>query len=276
MKLWWAYFCPLVVAYGVSLVWVWDNWMLPDSYYSHGPLVPVVALLVLWLRRDEWRATPVRTDGRAWWLLGTGLFMHLCGAALMVDSLSAASMALSLPGVVWLALGTARLRALGPILGLIVFALPMSMLMTGRIAFELKEVAIDLAVVLTDLLGIETERRGANLYVAPHTEPLEVADACSGLRSLIALTTLGYCVAFFMGPQRGPRRWVLLAASVPIAVLTNVVRIASICALARFESVDYAATTGHEITRWIAWVVALGLLLGLDWVLSSRQEGAKS
>ena len=100
-----------------------------------------------------------------------------------------------------------------------------------------------------------------------------MADACSGLRSLIALTTLGYCVAYFMGPQRGARRWVLLAAAVPIAVLTNVVRISSICALAHFEGVHYAATTGHEITRWVAWVVAMVLLLCLDGLLSSRSGG---
>lgn len=275
MKRWWAYFFPLLVAYGVSLVWIWDNWMLPESYYSHGPLVPLVAIVVLWTRRADWGAVPVSTDGRGWWLLGAGLLLHLCGAALMIDSLSAASMALSVPGVVWLGLGAERAKRLWPVLCLIVFALPMPMLMTGRIAFELKEVAIDLSLGLTDLLGIETERRGADLYVAPHAEPLEVADACSGLRSLIALTTLGYCVAFFMGPQAGARRWVLLVAAVPIAVLTNVFRITSICALARFESVEYAATTGHEITRWVAWFVALAMLLGLDWLLSRGREGAE-
>ena len=268
MKLFWLFFLPVITAYGTTGKWILDRWMLPDSYYSHGPLVPLVAAAMVFLRRDSWGAVPARADARGWWILGPGLALHLCGAALMIDSLSAASLMLSTVGVVWVSMGLGRLNRLWPVLALAVFAIPMPIFMTGRLAFELKEVAIDASEFLTTLLGVEVFRSAADLYVHPHKEPLQVADACSGLRSLIALTTLGYCVAFFMGPQRGLRRWILLVSAVPIAVVTNIVRITGICIWARFEGVQSASTTGHDILRWVAWIVAFGLLLLLDKILS--------
>lgn len=262
------FFLPLAVAYGATGKWILDRWLLPDSYYSHGPLVPLIAAAVLWLRRAEWASAPSHVDLRGWWILGPGLMAHLCGAALMIDSLSAASVMVSLVGITWLSVGWARLNHLWAILALAAFAIPMPIFMTGRLAFELKEVAIDMSEWLTVALGVDVKRTAADLYVAGHSQPLQVADACSGLRSLIALTTLGYCVAFFLGPQKGLRRWVLLVSAVPIAVITNVVRITGICIWARFYGVPSASTTGHDILRWIAWGVAFGLLLLLDKILS--------
>lgn len=268
-----VFFLPLVVAYGVTLKWVYDSWMLPESYYSHGPLLVVAAVIVLWSRRRDWGAVPAAGDARGWWLLGPGLLLHLCGGALMIDSLSAASMVIALAGATWLALGWPRLRRTLPVLFLFALAVPMPIFMTGRLAFELKEVAISASLVLNDFIGLETARHGADLFVRPHAQPLEVADACSGLRSLIALTTLGYCVAFFMGAQTGARRWILLLAAMPIAVLTNVVRISGICYIAESQGVLYASTTGHEILRWSAWIVAFVLLLTLDGILSRWRRG---
>jgi exosortase len=263
---------PLALGYATTCEWVVDRWLEPESYFSHGPLVPVVALAVLWLRRREWQAVPAQQDPRGWLVLGPGLLLHLCGAALMIDSLSAASLPVSLVGVAWLMVGRARLAVIWPVLALVLFTIPLPIFMTGRIAFELKEIAIDASVAVGTALGLAVERRAADLYVEPHSAPLKVADACSGLRSMMALTTLGYCVAFFMGPQHGPRRWILLASAVPIAVLTNILRITGICFVARSAGVPYASTTGHELLRWAAWLAALGMLIALDRVLCRLQR----
>jgi len=259
-----AVFLPLLVAYGVTLRWIYDIWSLPDSYYSHGPLLPFVAAVVLWLRRARWRGVPAVPDGRAWWLLALALILHLAGAALMVDSLSAASLVLALPAAVWLAFGAARTVAILPVVLLVVFAVPLPMFVSGRLAFELKEVAVGSALTVCGWIGVEVSRVGANLFVPPQAEPLVVADACSGLRSLIALVTIGYCVAFFLGSQRGARRWVILAAAVPIACVTNVLRIVAICVVARSSGVAYATGVAHDLANVFEWGVDLALLLSVD------------
>src|SRR5690606_19041554 len=89
-----AVFLPLAIAYATALQWVWDIWVLEESYYSHGPLLPLLAAFVVWRTRARWSSLPRAADPRGWWLLGPGLLLHLVGAALTIDSLSAASLCL--------------------------------------------------------------------------------------------------------------------------------------------------------------------------------------
>jgi exosortase len=263
---------PLLVAYAPTLVWVWESWMLPDSYYAHGPLLPLVAAVAIWLRRRELAGAAGGAQARGWLLLGPGLLLHLCGAALTIDSLSAASLLLTAPGAVWLAAGSGRLRMLWPVLGLLLFALPMPMFVSGRAAFELKEIAVTAALGLANLFGADVARTGAHVTVLGTDGTLEVADACSGLRSLVALATLGYCVAFFAGPRRGLRPWVLVAVSLPIAVAANILRIAGICLVGRHSGVEAATGSGHDLMTAGAWVFALIVLLAADAALLRRRR----
>ena len=133
---------PLLAAYATAIWWCVETWLQPEGYWAHGPLVPLVGALVLWSRRRQFAALAPVVDPRGWWLLGPALLVHLAGAALTIDSLSAASMLLAAPGIFWLAMGPARLRAMLPVFGLLLFAIPLPMFVSGRVAFELKEVAI--------------------------------------------------------------------------------------------------------------------------------------
>ena len=268
---------PVMLAYAGAIKWVWDRWFQDGSYYSHGPVVLLAVLVLIWLRRTQWRAEVMETCLSGWWLLGPGLFLHLCGTSLTIDSLSAISLSLSLPGLGLLVLGTRRIRVLWPIIVLLLLALPPPMAVTRDLAFQLKELAIDSSLWLINGLGLEAERYGAQIAIPGQLRRLDVAPACSGLRSLVALTTLGYCIAFFIGSQHGARRWILLFAAMPIAVASNILRISSICLVADWESVDYASTTGHSILNVAEWVVDLGLLFLLDMLLSRNRgrEGAR-
>lgn len=259
-----AIFLPLLIAYETAIRWCIDLWLLPDSYFGHGPLVPLVMAFVIWNRRRVWGLQQAKPDPRAWWLLGPALVLHLCGAALTIDSLSAASLALALPGAAWLALGRDRLRGLWPALWLFALSVPLPLYVTGRLAFELKEIAVRGGLLLANLTGLGVTRSGAALHVPGQERPLDVADPCGGLRSLLAMVTLSYCFAFFLGPlQRRRLLWLLLLAG-PIALGVNMVRIASICWLARFQGVDYASGQGHDLMNAMAWVLDMAIVFGLD------------
>ena len=108
---------------------------------------------------------------------------------------------------------------------LLLFATPPPLDVTSRMAVELKEFAIGWSLDLGNALGLGAERQGASIIVPGQVARLEVADACSGLRSLLALTTLGYVLAFFFGSRSIKRRVILLAVAMPIAVLVNILRI---------------------------------------------------
>jgi exosortase len=266
---------PLLVAYAAALQWIWDVWWLPESYYSHGPLLPLVAAAVVWLWRGRWRALPARFDPRGWWLLAPGLLGLLVGAALTIDSLAAMSLVLSVPGAVWLVLGGARTALLWPVLGLVAFAVPLPLFASGSLAFELKELAVRGGLELANLLGLGGTREGAHLAVPGQSEPLLVEDPCGGLRSLLALTTLGYCFAFLMTSTPSRRRIWLLLAAVPLALLLNVLRIAFLCFAAKWWGTAAASTTVHDLANTAVWIVALGALIVLDRGLERARSPAE-
>ena len=265
-------FLPLLVAYATALQWCVDRWNSATQYFEHCWLVPVIGACVVWMRRATWTLQPAAVDRRALWLLVPGLLLHLYGAALMIDSASAASLLLVVPGAAWLALGRARLRGLWPVLWLVLFAVPVPIYVEGRAAFLLKEFAVQAGAWLGNLLGAGVVRSGSHLQLPGRNEALFVADACGGLRSLLAMITLGYCLAFFLGRATGGRRVGLLLATVPIAISANVVRIAVLCLLARWFGVPFAEGTGHTLANVAEWLADLAALLVLDRLLSRGPE----
>lgn len=266
-------FLPLALAYSAALQWVVDLWLLPDSYYSHGPLIPLVAVVVVWCWRPQWRARAAHFDGRGWWLLAPGLLGHLIGAALTIDSLSAATLVLTVPGAVWLAIGAGRARVLWPVLGLVVFAVPLPLFASGRLGFELKELAVTGGLGLANALGFGGARTGASLFVPGQSQPLLVEDPCGGLRSLLALTTLAYCFAFLLSSRRDKRRVWLLLLAMPLALGLNVLRIAFLCFAAKWWGTAAASTSVHDVANAGVWALALLVLIGLDrWLGAATAE----
>lgn len=271
-----AVFLPLLVAYAATLWWCVERWNAPTQYFTHCWLVPVVAGVVSWRRRRQWRDAPRAFAPRGAWLLGPGLSLHCGGALLMVDSWSAASLVLTVPGAAWLALGRARLAGLWPVLWLVVFVVPAPIYVEGRAAFALKELAVAGGVALANGLGADIVRQGDRLLPQGIAGSLWVADACSGLRSLLAMLTLAYCLAFFTGPPRLARRVALLVLAPFLAIGANTLRIGLLCGFARLWGVPFAEGAGHDLANIGEWAALLAVLLAVDAVLSRGGSGGSA
>lgn len=265
-----AVFLPLLLAYSMALLWCVERWNAPTQYFAHCWLVPCVAAAVIWWRRRDWQQRARATDWAGLWLLVPGLLLHATGAALMIDSWSAASIVLTLPGAAWLALGRSRLRGLWPVLALVLFAIPMPIYVEGRMAFVLKEIAVQGGSWLANLVGADIQRLGDRLLPVGLPGSLFVADACGGLRSLLAMLTLAYCLVFFTGPPSIARRVLLLFAAAPLAITANVTRIAVLCVMARWFGVPFAEGTGHTVANVVEWGALLVTMVSLDGLLARR------
>ncbi len=260
-------FAPLLLAYLTALQWCVDRWNAPTQYYEHCWLVPAIGAFVVWRRRPVWSKSVASVDRRGLWLLAPALCMHFVGAALMIDSLSATSLALAVPGAAWFALGRARLAGLWPVLWLSLFLVPAPIVVEGWTAFVLKDFAVGGGAGLAGLLGADLERRGSELVLRGGGS-LYVADACGGLRSLLAMVTISYCLAFFVGAASWRRRAGLLALALPVAVGANIVRIAGLCLMAQWFGVPFAEGTGHTIANVVEWAAAVAALVAIDALLS--------
>jgi exosortase len=263
-------FLPLLVAYTTALGWCIDRWNAPTDYFAHCWLVPFIGLAVVLVRRQQWRQAPRELDWRGLWLLVPGLLLHLLGAALMIDSWSAASIVFTLPGAACLALGARRLRGMWPVLALVLFAIPMPIYVEGRMAYVLKEVAVRGGSWLANLAGADIVRDGDRLSPQGLDGALFVADACGGLRSLLSMLTLGYCLVFFTGPASTIRRVILLAIVAPMAIVANVARIAALCVMARWFGVPFAEGAGHSIANAVEWLSLLVAMISIDGLLCRR------
>jgi exosortase len=260
----------LLLAFLPTLVWIVDGWFLPDSYFSHGPLLVLVCLWFLRDRRKELLQVSVQPSRTGLALLLCFLLVHLASQTLQIDSISGA---VFVPAIfAWfLALrGRASLRIAAAPLGALFIAVPMPVLVTGRLAYELKHVATAASVALGNLFGMELTQEGAKIRIPGLADPMLVGDACSGLSSLVALTALGYVFAVFISRRGLKGKALLVLLAVPVALAANFTRITVLAAIAKHKGLVFATGIAHDISGYLIYLWAIVLLLLLEKWLPGR------
>ena len=171
---------------------------------------------------------------------------------------------LVLMGIVWQIFGSrVFLRAAFP-LTFLLFMIPTFPFLMNVVSFRLKLLAATGAVAIAQVVGVAVQREGVNLLLPDGV--LAVENACSGLRSLIALLALGALFAYLSHGSVW-RRGLLLLLALPIAVLANLLRISGLCIFAGLTSVERAAGAFHEIGGYVLFAIAFLLLAGCKRVL---------
>jgi exosortase len=257
----------LGLAWGRMLATLWNTWATNDNY-SHGPLVPVTSLALVWLRWDKLRALPVAPDGRGLWLVAAGCAVHLVGVRSDVFAAQEWSLLLTVFGLVLTFLGVPIVRMLAFPIAYLGFMFTFPPVVMNTLNFGLKELAVSASTTGARALGATFERQGMQIFFP--TGELRVEAPCSGLRSLIALLATGTLFAYF---QRGGvwRRVAMMACAVPIALAGNVARLLLLLLAADRRGVSWAAGGFHDLTGYVMYVVALALLLMMRVVLTPRR-----
>ena len=235
-----------------------------DPNFSHGFFVPLFVGFVLWQNRGRLAAIPQRPSswGLPIILLGIcTLILGVFGAELF---LSRVSLILLLGGLVIFFHGWAMLQAvLFPLLFLTLM-IPIPAIILNQITLPLQFFASKLASWSLPLCGVPVLREGNIINLT--AMPLEVADACSGIRSLLSLTTLAVMYGYLL-ETRVWLRVVLALASIPIAVAANGFRIFGTGLLVQYWDPDKAEGFFHEFSGWLIFVVSLLLLFGVHWCI---------
>jgi len=266
---WMAAFAVLVgmlyAGTGRRLVAQW--WQDPD--YTHGFLVLPLALYFVWERRAVLAGLHPSPSPWGAVLLGLGLAQLVLGVVGAEIFLQRTSFIVVLAGLVLLVLGTEFLKQLLFPLGFLIFMVPLPAIVMNGFAFPLQMLAARTATFCLDTGGIPVLREG-NVIVLVNTR-LEVAEACSGIRSLQALM----CLAAVYGQLSRPstwQKWALLAASVPIAIAANVFRVTGTGVLAHVVGQEAAEGFYHSFAGWAVFVVALALLVGCAGILARLER----
>ncbi len=259
-----AILAVLVAIYLPTLIRMVVHWAA-ISDHSHGFVIAPLALFFAWEQRDTLRRAPIETS--LWGLVPLGLSTSaLAVGRFGVELMSLrVSFVLALIGLVLLLFGRHIFRILAFPLCFLFLMVPLPQALINFVAFPLQLFAADWAVRVLHLMEIPVLREG-NILHLPETT-LFVKEACSGLRSLMALVSLGVVFAYFF--RRGTwQRIVLMLSTLPIAIAVNAFRVSLTGVLAFYFGAEAARGAIHELQGVFTFGGAFGLLLAESWLLS--------
>jgi exosortase len=262
----------LVAAFAPTLVELVRAW-IERPEYSHGFLMPVVAGWLLWERRDQLAALEPRMSMSGILLLVPALAMLLLGEMKLSWFLKPYAFIGSLGALVWTFYGWRGVRACFPVLIVLLLMCPLPGRIQRDLTLPLKRTAALFATGMLDLTGVHATLEG-NIINLPGIDRLWVADACSGIRSLISLGSLAI-LAVILWKRHWLLRAAVLVASVPIAVLVNGLRIWLTGLLSMKVGPGAAQGFFHFFEGFVLFAVAALLLLGwaalLAWAFPARR-----
>ncbi len=234
---------------------VLDWWGDPD--YGHGFLVPLFAGYVLWRQREKWvRADPKPSNFGL--LVMTGAVVLLIGGSLGAELFtSRSSLLVLLAGMVLFLAGWKVLRAVSFPLAFLLLMIPIPVIIYNQITFPLQLIASRFATFWLELVQVPVLREG-NVLILPNYS-LEVVEACSGIRSLMTLITLAVAYGYLVEPRRWVR-YTLVILMLPIAIVSNAIRIMGTGVLTFHFGPKAAEGFFHEFSGWVIFLAALVLM----------------
>ncbi len=251
---------------GICIVWAsWSvllkmqqRWAV-DPTYSHGYLVPLAALVLLWARRDR---MPAASPSPNWWglgLVGMGVAMQLVGAFYFVGWLSGAAVIAYIGGATVLVGGWPALRWAAPAIVFLFFMIPLPHRVDVLMHQPLQNISTQASGVALQMLGLPAIVEGN--VIALDDMKVGVVDACSGLKMFIIFFCLSTAIALLAQRNLLERIFIVLSAA-PIAIMCNVVRITSTGVAYQLVGEESANLIYHDLAGWLMMPLALLLLWG--------------
>jgi len=262
-----AYFVQIVNPYhDTTYVWLVSHWS-NVSNYSHGPLIPVIALGLVWWKHRELMAAPVRPVSWGAGIVALAMLTYYLGVKGGQERVIVISFILLLYGLALTFGGREVFRVLFFPITFLWLMIPLNFL-DQAVGFPLRTFVAIASTALLNWFGILTTRVGTGIY---ETMPaafgmhasvfsFDVADPCSGIRSLMALSTVTAAYAYVTQREQW-KRWALFLSAMPLAVLGNMARVTSIGLVAHVYGQELAAKTYHECSGYIVFAVALSAMV---------------
>lgn len=260
----WLYWPTLV-----RLVLQWGS----DQNFSHGYFVPLFSGFVIWHDRERLARISRRPSWSGLSLMIVGLAFFIIGQLGAELFLSRSSLLVVLAGLAVLFGGWIFFRALLFPWAFLFLMIPIPALIFNQITFPLQILASKLAAATLPLFGVPVLRQGNIMTLA--SQVLQVAEACSGIRSLMSLVTLAIIYGYLM-ERRMWIRYALALAAIPVAVVANSFRIISTGLMVQYWDPDKAEGYFHTSWGWIVFVISLVMLYAVHGIIrkiASQQGG---
>ena len=240
--------------------WIWAVCGKKEYDYGHGRFVPFV---IVFLIARSWKKIFSAPRSGEWWglaILIAGVLFYIISARTIQARVAAGSIPFVIYGAIVFVWWRHVARHFFFPLALLYFAIPLPGLTQATNGLQV--LATKIAYVFSSLLGADIIESGTNIKSATGAwEDLKIAEGCSGVRSLIALTFIA-AVYGHLTQNKVWKQAVLLFASIPLAIIANAIRVSTIVLIAEYYDAEFASKTYHNFSGFIFFPLGLaGLLL---------------
>jgi exosortase len=252
--------------YWPTLRWLVNSW-LSSNYYSHGFLVPFVSAFFVWIKRKQLRlekSIPVAIP-----VFILGLALYISSMVWDIRFFGALSLLAILTASVFYFFGRHGARTLIFPLCFLLFMIPFPFV--SDLTVKLQQIAITGSSHLLAFFGLPITTSGAEIYLGQ--SPFTIGIACSGIDTFVALLALATIYAYILYGNFYKRAGLFVLA-IPIAIISNTLRIVSIILVAYYVNITTATTWYHDIASPIFFFIAFGILLIIGWLMRLKIDYA--
>ncbi len=258
-----------IYSHGVASVlnWAWQAWN-PTANQEHSKLVPLIFLVLLWLARDKIRQAPKSGSNAGLIFVGIALVLFLAGARCLQPRISLFSIPVLIYGSVLYLWGTAVARIfLFPCVFLL-FMIPVAAI--EQATFRLQFAITGMVGALSNLFGIKIQAVGTTLSAMDHSFDFQIAEGCSGIRSLTAMAMLT-AIYVHLTQNEIWKKVLIFLSSIVFAIAGNVGRIFTVILVAKWIDPKLAAGIYHDYSGYIFFPIALAAMLGFSKLVNLRR-----
>lgn len=264
----------LALIYRPTWEWMYYRWTLPDSYSSHGFLIPLISGWIIWQERHKFKNLKIHGSWLGLLILAIALLLHIASGITRIHFTSGISFVIAIFGLVLFILGKEGLKGSAFAIFYLFFMVPFPSFWESQFTLELKLIAAEAAARMLDFAGYIVIREGS-IILFPHTQ-LIVGDVCSGLRSLVSLIALGVPFVYFISASWW-RKGLMLLSLFPVAMFCNILRILVLGLATYYWGSEVASGFIHDASGIMIFVGDLTLLWGVYLLLKEEdKEPAKT
>ncbi len=238
--------------YSMSLIWA------SKKEYSHGFLVPLITVYIMWTKRQELCDAVVTPEWKGLAVLVIGVFLYIAGNVAFESFVRQISFIVTIIGLIYLLLGKEMLKHLIFPVGYLLFMIPLPYIVMNSVAVRLRLIDATVTFKVLRFFGMPIFQDGANLEL-PNIS-LSVADLCTGILSIVAILTLSVFYAY-MTQRHFITRLALVFIAIPVAVVSNMVRLIMTTGLAYFFGQRALSSAIHEFHGTVNFLINVALLV---------------
>ncbi len=253
----------VIFLYYPEITFLIDQW-LHTYEFSHGSLVILVSCYLVWRKRNILRSTPVEPNLKGFFILLFGIALLVIGYAAFEPFAKRFSLIITIFGLVYFLLGTKIVKILLFPLGYLIFAIPPPHIVFKSLAVNLRFIDAKATYSIINLLGIPIVQEGPSLHLPNIT--LVVADFCTGILSLIALSAVAVLYAY-MSQKHIVSKTFLIMIAIPVAIMGNILRTVLVVILAYFYGESVLNNAVHVFQGTVNFIMTLILLFILGSVI---------